>query len=144
VSDFIESDLGTYAQDSDSDDDGLDDGQEWTWGTGLLDPDTDGDQVLDGWDIDWIAGMVLVLPNTIFPDPRTASSTRTSLVAQLGSSQGSILRGDVTRASSDLEAVKDTIPGCERSVLDRTPPPAVCDAIDAVRDNLSAGLPWVR
>lgn len=109
LSDGDEVGLGTDPLDPDTDDDGLSDGDEVGLGTDPLNPDKDGHGILDGSDPDILANIVEGLDGNVFKS--NGGGHRTAILRTLNNTERAILKGNNTKAIRKLQKLRTRMDG---------------------------------
>jgi hypothetical protein len=82
-------------------------------GTDPLDSDTDGDGLIDGQDVEFIANAIQALPASSFQPP--GEGTRTAILLLLDAVEKKLLDGDVEHALALLATLRKRVDGCGSS-----------------------------
>src|SRR5690606_19963583 len=96
-----------------TDDDELDDGLEVELGTDPLDSDTDDDGIPDGEDVEFIQGLIEGLPASVFKS--AGPGHRNAILAQLEIVENMVAQGKTTQALARLEDLRSHVDGCGTS-----------------------------
>ena len=86
------------------------DGDEVGFGTNPLDADSDDDGIQDGDDPDWLRGAIGALPPSVFKDKSTG--LRTAMQAQLDSVEQYLVAGKLANAKKTLASLRTEVNGC--------------------------------